>query len=213
MLLLLLGNTGHAQIPIVDIVSEAAKKVVMAIDLQVQQLETETLGLQEAQKEIENELVGSELSGIAGWLENQKDLYAGYYQELWQVKTAISGFERVAQMIQKEAQLVSQVKQLNGAMGQDKHFTAAELTVMGNRLNVIVTESGQDISRLELAVQSLVTQMEDADRLRIVDETGSGIDKHYAEVQEVDQQTAILSLNRARDANDVEATKALYGLP
>jgi hypothetical protein len=211
-LLLFLGVGAHAQIPILDIVSEAAEKVVMAIDLHVQQLETETLGLQEAQKEVENELVGSELTDIAGWLQDQKDLYAGYYQELWQVKQAISGFERVAQMIEKEGQLLAQVKQLNGAMGQDKHVTPAELTVMGNRLNAIVAESAQDLSRLELAVQALVTQMGDADRLRIVDEAGIGIDKHYAAVQEVSQQSAILSLNRARDANDVTVTKALYGL-
>jgi hypothetical protein len=211
-LLLLLGFGCHAQIPILDIVTEAAEKVVMAIDLQVQELENETLVLQEAQKEIENELVGSEMTDIAGWLEDQKDLYAGYYQELWEVKTAISGFERVAQMMQEEGQSVAQVKQLNGAMGQDKHLTAAEATVMGNQLANIVKAAAQDIGRLELAVQALVTQMGDADRLRIIDEAGDGIDQHYADVQVLSQRSAILSLNRAQDANDVAVTRALYGL-
>lgn len=209
---LCIGFGSRAQIPILDIVTEAAEKVVMAIDLQVQQLENETLGLQEAQKAVENQLIGSELTDISGWLQDQKDLYAGYYQELWEVKTAISGFERVAQMIKEETQLVAQVKQLNSAIGQDKHLTAAEVTVMGNQLAAIVKATEADIGRLELAVQALVTQMNDADRLRIVDEAGDGIDQHYADVQVVSQRSVILSLNRARDANDVAVTRALYGL-
>lgn len=212
VLLVFLGIGGHAQIPILDIVTEAAEKVVMAIDLQVQQLENETLGLQEAQKALENQLVGSELTGIATWLEDQKDLYVGYYQELWEAKTAISGFERVAQMIKEEEQLVSQVKQLNAAMGQDRHLTAAEVTAMGNQLSGIVKATEQDIGRLEMAIQALVTQMSDADRLRIVDEAGDGIDQHYSDVQVLGQRSAILSLNRAQDANDVAVTRALYGL-
>ena len=206
------GSGSYAQIPILDIITEAAEKVVMAIDLKVQQLENETLGLQEAQKALENQLIGSELTDISGWLQDQKDLYAGYYRELWAVKTAISGFQRVAQMVREEGQLVAQVKQLNGAIGQDKHFTAAEITVMSNQMAAIVKATAQDIGRLELAVQALVTQMSDADRLRIVDEAGDGIDQHYTEVQDLGQRSLILSLNRAQGANDVAVTRALYGL-
>ena len=210
--LFLLTAGSQAQIPILDLVSEAAEKVVMAIDLKVQQLENENLEFQQAQKELENQLIGSELTDIAGWLEDQKDLYAGYYNELWQVKTVISGFERVAQMIQKEEQLVAQVKQLNGTMGQDKHFTTSELTVMGNQLSNIVKATEQDIGQLELAIKSLLTQMDDADRLQIIDEAGDGVDRHYAAVQDLSQQSAILSLNRAHDTNDVTTTMLLYGL-
>src|ERR1700759_4583733 len=83
-------SSACAQIPIVDIISEAAKKAIMAIDLHVQQLQTETIGLQEAQKELENQMHLNELGAITSWLDQQKELYAGYYQELKQVKTVIS---------------------------------------------------------------------------------------------------------------------------
>ena len=201
-----------AQIPIVDIISEAAKKAVMAIDLYVQQLQTETIGLQEAQKGLENEMQLGELSAITGWLEQQKELYAGYYQELKQVKTVISDFERVADMLQKQGQIATMFKQMQMVINQDHHFSAAEVTAMTNTLTGIVNESARNLSQLELAVQSLVTQMHDADRLRIVDEAGDGIDKNYADLQEFYQRSLLLSLERAQDQNDVTATKALYGL-
>lgn len=202
----------RAQIPVVDIITEAAKKAVMAIDLYVQQLQTETIGLQEAQKELENEMQLGELSAITGWLEQQKDLYAGYYQELKQVKTVISDFERVADMLQKQGEIATQFKQMQSVINQDRHFSAADVATMTNTLTGILNESARNIGALELAIQSLVTQMHDADRLRIIDEAGDGIDKNYADLQEFYQRSLLLSLERAQDQNDVTATKALYGL-
>jgi len=206
------SGAAYAQIPILDIITEAAKKAVMAIDLHVQQLQTETIGLQEAQKELENEMHLEELGAITGWLEQQKDLYAGYYQELRQVKTVISDFQRVADMLQKQGQIATQFKQMQTVIDEDHHFSAAEVATMTNTLTGIVNESARNISVLELAIQSLVTQMHDGDRLRVIDEAGDGIDKNYADLQEFYQRSVLLSLERAQGQNDVAATKALYGL-
>ena len=205
-------SSAAAQIPVVGIVTEAAKKAVMAIDLYVQQLQTETLQLQEVQKELENQMHLNELSAITGWLQQQKDLYAGYYQELWQVKTIISDFTRVAEMLSKQGQIAVAFKQMQTAMSQDGHFSAAEVGVMTSTLSGIVNASVRNISALELAIQSLVTQMHDADRLRIIDEAGDGVDRNYADLQEFYQRSLLLSLNRARDQQDIAATKALYGV-
>jgi hypothetical protein len=206
------SGSARAQIPILDIIGEAAKKAVMAIDLHVQQLQTETIGLQEAQKELENEMHLEELAAITGWLEQQKELYAGYYQELRQVKVVISDFQRVADMLRKQGQIAVMFKQMQSAISQDHHFPAAEVATMTNTLTGIVNASTRNISALELAIQSLVTQMHDADRLRIIDEAGEGIDKNYADLQEFYQRSLLLSLDRAQGQNDVTATKVLYGL-
>jgi len=210
---LLKGSSSSAQIPIVDIIGEITKKVVMAIDLKVQQLQNETLGLQEAQRQLENALHLSELSEISGWLQQQKDLYAGYYQELWQIKTAISTYERVRDMIDKEAQIASRFRTLSAAIGQDRHFTAAEVESMMTTLTGILNQSIQNVGQIETVIKSFNTQMSDADRLRIIDAAGSKIDQNYTDLQVFGQRGLILSLNRARDAGDAAATKAMYGLP
>jgi hypothetical protein len=201
-----------AQIPILDIITEVAKKAVMAIDLKVQRLQTETLGLQAAQKELENAMQLDELRGIADWLQAQRDLFAGYYQELWQVKNVISSYERIADMLSKQGAMAAQFRQISAALSQDKHFSANEVTTMSNTLSAIIGESTRNIGRLSLALRSLVTQMNDADRLLIIDETGSSIDRNYAGLQEFYQHSLILSLDRAQDENDRRTTKSLYGL-
>ena len=206
------GGAVRAQIPVLGIITEAAKKAVMAIDLHVQQLQTETLQLQEAQKELENQMHLYELAAITGWLQQQKDLYAGYYKELWQVKTVINDFTRVADMLSKQGQIAVAFKQMQAAISQDGHFSAAEVTMMTGTLTGILNASVRNTGALELAIRSLVTQMHDADRLRIIDEAGDGVDRNYADLQEFYQRSLLLSLNRARDQQDIAATKALYGV-
>lgn len=185
----------------------------MAIDLRVQQLQTETIGLQQAAQELQNKMQLSELTGITGWLQQQKDLYAGYYHELWQVKTVITDFQRVADMLFRQGRIAIQYKQMQTAITQDKHFSVAEAQAMTATLTGILAESINNISLLNLAVQSLVTRMADADRLRIIDQADQGILRNYGDMQEFYQRSLLLSLQRSQDENDVAAVKALYGLP
>jgi conjugation system TraG family ATPase len=210
--LLIAGGGAKAQIPIVSIISELAQKVVMAIDLGVQKEQTETLGLQNTQEDAQNSMEQDELSDIAGWLQKQKELYAEYYNELWQIKNAISAYERIKQMIAEEAQIVAQFKQMNAVLGSDKHFTGAEVTSMKNILSGIVNESVNNIKQIELVINAFVTQMADADRLRIIDGAGNSIDKNFTDMQQFYERSTLLSLERARGANDILATRALYGI-
>ena len=212
VVLLLAGSSGHAQIPVVDLINWASKKVVVALDLQVQKLQTETIGLQEAQKELENAMDLDELTDITGWVQQQKDLYSEYYTELWQVKNAISAYERVKDMIAKEGQIAVQYKQMSAVMQQDKHFSAAEVSSMNSILTGIVNESVQNIKQIYLVINAFVTQMSDGARLRIVDEAGNRVDRNYTDLQLFYQRNMLLSLERAKDENDVAATKVLYGI-
>jgi hypothetical protein len=215
LLLIILATTTEvtkAQFPLLDIVTTLAKKVVVAIDLQVQRVQTETIELQAAQQELENAMALDKLNAITGWLQQEKDLYAGYYQELWQIKNAITAYERISQMLTREGQIASQYQQMQTAIKQDKHFTTAEVTSMGNVLSNILKESVNDLNQVYLVIKSFMTQMADADRLRIIDEVGGRIDRNYSDMQLSYQRNLMLSLQRAQDENDIAATKALYSL-
>jgi hypothetical protein len=79
-------------------------------------------------------------------------------------------------------------------------------------LSSIVSQSVNNLGQIELMIQAFVTQMPDAGRLRIIDEAGSSVDKNYAKMQGLYQSGMLLSLNRARDENDVAAVKELWGI-
>jgi hypothetical protein len=212
--MLLVPRIADAQIlDIISIINAAIKRVIVAADLEVERLQLQTIGLQETQKELENAMQDTELGDIAGWVQQQKDLFSEFYQELWKVKNAISTYEQVKEMIARQAQIVAGYKQIAATIGKDRHFSADELSHMYNVLGGILRESVQNLNRLELVIKAFVTQMADADRLRIVDEAAGGIDSNYRDLQQFSQQSILLSLQRSKDEGDIAVTKALYGIP
>src|SRR6266702_2309123 len=96
---LLLPTSVQAQLEIID---EAIKAAIMAVDLGIQKIQTETIVLQEAQKELENTMQQTQLTAITDWVQRQRDLYANYYAELWQVKTVIATYSKVAALVEKQ---------------------------------------------------------------------------------------------------------------
>jgi hypothetical protein len=195
-----------------EIIEEVIKEAIMAIDLGIQKVQTQTVYLQDAQKEVENAMQQLHLTDITGWVQKQKDLYSEYYQELWEIKNAISAYQRIKDMINKEQQLLSNYKQAYALIQQDKHFSQAEITHIYNIYSGIINQSSQNIGQVTTVINAFITQMSDGDRLRIIDEAGDRIDKNYIDCMLFTQQNIQLSLERSNDMNDLTTVKLLYGI-
>jgi hypothetical protein len=196
----------------IEIIGEVIKAAIMAADLAVQKIQTETIVLQDAQKELENIMQQTQLSAITDWVQQQKDLYAEYYQELWQVKNALTYYEKVKAMMEKQVQLVADYKKAYSLLRQDTHFSATELGHIYQVYNGILKESIQNINLLSLVVNAFVTQMDDGDRLRIIDAAGRKINKNYSDLQQFTQENILLSLQRSKDQQDLGFVRSLYGI-
>ncbi|HET6256684.1 MAG TPA: conjugal transfer protein TraI [Puia sp.] len=206
------GRSDAQVLDIISIINAAVKKVIVATDLEVERMQSETIDAQNTEKSAENDMEQSELSGIAGWIEQQRELFAEYYQELREVKNVIATYEEVKAMIEKQGKIIAGYQQVYTVLRQDQHFSAAEISHAYAVLSGIAAASTQNISRLTVVVTSLLTQMGDAARLRLIDETSGDIDRNYMDLTQFSQQNFLLSLQRAKDANDIAATRALYGI-
>jgi len=211
--LFLLAPRQQASAQLFDIVDEVIKEALETADLKIQQAQTQVLNFQNAEKNLENSMAGGLLDDITGWVQNQYDLYNDYYGELWQVKTGLSTFSKVAGLINRQVQLVNEYKQATAAVSRDPHFSAGELTQILNVYSGILNASIRNTEQVATVIQAYVTQMDDAGRLRIIDETAAGIDKNYADLRRYEQENSLLSLQRAKDAADIATVKSLYGLP
>ncbi len=205
-------KVSSAQFVIADIIKLVVTKVINAIDLAVQQVQNKTIVLQNAQKELENTMSQLQLNDITDWVEKQRKLYADYYQELWEVKQVISDYDKVKLIVRLQSRIVSEYNQASSLFKQDKHFTAAELDHMAQVYTGILNGSLQNLNQALLVVNSLVTQMDDAARLKIIDQASAGMQKNYDDLQKFNQQNVQLSMQRAEGEADVETVKRLYGL-
>src|SRR5687768_6570419 len=122
----------EAQIPILEIIKQGIKKVIIAVDLKIQRLQNKTIWLQNAQKTLENTMSKLKLDEISDWVEKQRKLYADYFNELWKVKAALTYYHRVKEIIEGQVQMVGEYKAAWALFRQDKNFTADELYYIHN---------------------------------------------------------------------------------
>lgn len=208
----LTGHPASAQAPVVSIVTGIIKKVIIAIDLEVQELQNQTIALQNAEQKVESDLSLDQLKGISGWLSKERSLYQDYYKELATVKTVISDYDEVKRIITTQAELVSEYNSASARFHSDPHFSAAELRYMETIYSGILQESLRNLEQAELAVKSFSTQMNDAERMKLVHQSSGGMQTNLDHLREFNSQNIALSLGRARDEQDRQNIKSWYGL-
>lgn len=194
------------------VVKAAAKKIIKALDLQVQRLQNKTIGLQNAQRALENTLSKLKLNEIGDWVDKQREQYSKYYDELAKVRNAIAYYRRVKAIIQRQIDLVDEYKRAYALFKRDKNFTPQELHEMGRIYQGIFDESIKNLDELLLVVNALATKMSDAQRLELITAAGSRIDRNFSHLLEFNRNNALLSLQRAKDATEINGLKILYGI-
>lgn len=207
-----LPQGADAQFIVGSVISSTVGRVIRAIDLEVQRMQNQTIWLQNAQKALENQLSKLKLDEISGWSQKQKELFSSYYNELWQIKTAIAYYSRISELTQKQLALVNSYNQAWALLKNDKHFTADELTYMGNVYSGILQASVNDLDQILSVIHAGKTQMPDAKRLELVNQAADHMDKNYNDLQQFNSQNQVLSLERAQDQNEVQSLKNYYGI-
>ncbi len=210
--LLVVAPTQQSHAVVWVVVKAAIKKVIKAIDLQIQRLQNKTIWLQNAQKTLENTLSKLKLDEISNWTEKQKEQYKKYYEELSQVKAIISYYQRIRDITKKQLRLVDEYNRAWSLIKQDKHFTADEIFYMEKVYSGILDESLKNIDQIHLIIKSFTTQMSDAKRLELINNAADQVDTNYSDLVQFNRQNSLLSLQRAKTETEVEIVKKLYGL-
>jgi flagellar biosynthesis/type III secretory pathway chaperone len=202
----------QAQIPVLEIIKAGITKVIRAVDLKVQRLQNQTIWLQNAEKVLENEMSKLKLGEITGWVNKQKELYANYFDELSKVKAVINGYQAVKDVINGQQQLIKEYATAFSLSKQDKNFTPQEIDYMGQVYAGILDQSLKSLEQLGLAINAFTTQMTDAKRLVIIHSAADDIEKRLTDLRQFNQQNIRISLQRAKQQNDVDAVRKLYGI-
>lgn len=211
-ILVSLPQGADAQFVVGSVISSTVGRVIRAIDLEVQRLQNQTIWLQNAQKALENQLSKLKLTEISDWSQKQKDLYDGYYQELVTVKSIIAYYERIKDMTEKQASLVSQYNHAWALLKSDPHFSGDELTYMQKVYSGILQESVKNLDEILVVINSFKTQMTDAKRLELIDKAADRVDGNCDDLKKFNNGNYILSIQRAKDENEVLTLKKYYGI-
>jgi predicted transcriptional regulator YheO len=201
-----------AQDPITEIIRAGITKVIVAVDLKIQRLQTKAIWLQNAQKVLENSMSKARLDDITGWVQKQKDLYQNYFDELWKVKDVLSYYHKIREITEQEVALVNQYHRAWNGVTQDSHFSAGEVDYMGKVYSGIIEQSINNLDQIALVINSFVTQMSDQKRMQIIDQAAEAMQKNYNDLRSFTNENIELSIQRSKDEHDVAVVRALYGM-
>lgn len=206
------AHRADAQILIADVIKGGVKKVIKAVDLEVQRLQNKTVALQNAQKVIENTMSKMHLEEITGWVQKQKDLYADYYNELRQVKNIITYYHRIQEITEKQKALIREYQRAWNMLRQDPHFSTDEIDYMAQVYSGILEATLQHTDQLLGVVKAFTMQMSDADRIAVINRVGRDVDEDYDDLHRFNRQNELVSLSRAKNENDARIVQWMYGL-
>ncbi len=204
--------TMRSQAQLIDLIQQALIAAIKAADVAVQQVQNYTLDLQNAQKAIENDLSQLNLGEIGDWEKQTKDIYSEYFDELKKVKTAITYFQEITGIIAQQSQLVAEYKQAFTLIKKDNHFSASEVTYMGNVYSGIIAESVKSLDQIVLVLTNFSLQMTDAARLKIIKQASTDIERDTGDLRNFNNQNAQISLQRSKTLQEINAVKSLYGI-
>lgn len=206
------GSLRAQMIPGIGNITGLINRAIKAIDLKIQRMQNKTIGLQNAQKVIENAMTKLHLQDIGDWAERQKNLYARYFAQLGRLKAVLSTYWKVKTIIKRQLLLVSEYNQAWGRLKNDPHFSVAELDQMYRIYSGILEESLRNLDQLTIACRTLTIQMSDGKRMQLIASAGEYIEKNLADLRRFNHRNARLSLGRAVNLADQLITKKVYGI-
>lgn len=183
----------------IDPVSLIISKAIKAIDLKVQRLQNETLVAQVAQQEAEKEMSRSKLAEITGWQDQLSSLYAGYFSELKQVKSVVSGSSVVQRILSSHKQIVIEY----GRLGKDASVKGQYDGLLNASMDVLQT--------LQLVLGSQLS-MKDAERFKVLWTLQDAMDHCLDGLKALNKRQAEMIANRTRMNADIEFVKRLHGI-
>ncbi len=63
-----------------------------------------------------------------------------------------------------------------------------------------------------MVISAFVTQMSDAKRMEIINTASDNLEQNISDLRQFNQDNIRTSLQRAKDKNDIDVVKKLYGL-
>ncbi|MGE7775229.1 conjugal transfer protein TraI [Chitinophaga sp. NPDC101104] len=208
----LLSPTPTQANPIVIIIKTAVKKILRAMDLAVQRLQNQTIRLQNAQKALENLLSKLKLEEISAWGEKQRKLFAGYYDELHKVRTAITYYKRIRSIIEAQAQLIKEYKHAVNLVSNTSLFKPTEVMHMLDVYTGILNKSVENIDQITGVITSFTLQMSDAQRLDLIHKADKEVQVTLTDLRSFTNQNIMLAAQRLKDKTELQTIKGLYDI-
>ncbi|HMH35209.1 MAG TPA: hypothetical protein VK543_19370 [Puia sp.] len=139
------------------------------------------------------------------------NLHKAFLDGLLAVSPSVRKYERVADIMGDQARIFSEYKTAYNLFKRDKHFSADELVYMSTVYDGLIRKSERNLENLLNVLTANKLRMNDAERLKSIDGIYSDTHDEIVFLRQFNSKTTKLAYTRAREQNDLESVRSLYG--
>jgi hypothetical protein len=158
------------------------------------------------------EILSKGYSAIRDISKGSFDLHKAFLDGLLAVSPVVRDYKRVTDIINLQWRIVDEYKSAWSRFRQDPHFSPDELALIMNIYSGLFDQSVKNLSTLAMILTDGQVRANDAERLDQIDGLYKDMQAKKIFLDSFNNRTALLSLNRSADQNEVEQVKWWYGL-
>jgi hypothetical protein len=144
--------------------------------------------------------------------EGNFSLHKAFLDGLMEVSPTVRNYRRVADIINYQVVLVKEYRKAYDRFKQDNNFNADELAYLGRVYDNLLKESLRNLDELLTIITAGKARMSDDERLQAIDRIYTDMQDKLMFLQHFNNNTTILAVQRAKERNDVQTIRKIYGL-
>src|SRR5579862_7154283 len=156
------------------------------------------------------EILTTGYNAIKNISEGNFSLHKAFLDGLLAVSPAVQKYERVIDIINDQASIVSEYKTAYNIFKQDKHFIPDELIYLSNVYNNLIAGSEKNLTNLLNVMTAGTLRMSDAERLHAIDGIYSDTHEQLSFLRAFNSKTVALSADLSKQEADLNSVRGLY---
>lgn len=139
-------------------------------------------------------------------------LHKTFLDGLMAVSPAVRDYKKVGDIVACELQIIKEYKAALNRFKQDMNFNEQEITYIGQVYSNLTGETLKNLDALSTIITASKLRMSDDERLSAIDELFSDMQDKLSFLHHFNNSTTILALQRAKERNNIQAVRAIYGI-
>jgi hypothetical protein len=144
--------------------------------------------------------------------EGNFDLHKDFLDGLLEVSPAVKKYKRIADIISYQLRIVKEYKAAFNQFKEDRNFTPDEIKYIGKVYSNLLVESLKCLDELSMVITAGKLRMSDDERLQAIDRIYNEIFDQFSFLQDFNNGTAVLSVQREKDMQDIDISRKLYNI-
>ena len=144
--------------------------------------------------------------------EGNFNLHKTFLDGLLQVSPAVRKYQKIAEIISFQLKIVKEYKAAFAEFKGCKRFTVDEIDYMGKVYGNLFTESLKSLEELAMVITAGQLRMSDDERLKAIDKIHAEVFDQYTFLNEFNNSTALLSLQRDNEQREIDLMRKLHGI-